>query len=104
MAIIEKIHGGITYFLKRLFLLTEFFLFLRLILKFLNASGEAFAVKNLYKYTDILVWPFNFIFPNFYVSEKLIDMVTISAMVGYFLALIILLGILRLIFRDPYAL
>ena len=97
------IHRGFVYFLSRLLLLAELILFLRLVLKFLGANSYAFVVKELYKLTDVMIWPVNSIFPNFYWGERLVDAVAISAMVGYLIAFLIVAGVLRLIFYNEYA-
>jgi len=80
--------------------LVESLLLLRLVLKFLNANTEAFIVFALYWLTDILVWPYKFIFPNFYWRDYLVDLVAISAMVGYVITFFIALGILKIFFRQ----
>ncbi|MEK9194718.1 MAG: hypothetical protein AAB884_02810 [Patescibacteria group bacterium] len=102
MAIFYKIHETLIHVLKRALVLGEAILFLRLLLRFLGANPETFVVKILYIITSILIWPVNFIFPNFYWSTHLIDIITVSAMVGYFIAFWIVRGILKLVFRDQY--
>jgi len=84
------------YIVKRLLFLLEIFLFLRLLLKFLAASPQALIVNLIYKYSDILVSPFQFIFPNIYWHGHLIETVTLSAMIGYALAVFIIFRLLRL--------
>ncbi len=86
----------ILYLVKRLFYLTEIFLFLRLILKFLGANPQTLVVDLIYKGSDVLVSPFNFIFPNINWPEGyLIETATISAMIGYALAFFVLLRLLQ---------
>lgn len=91
----------IFYIVKRLLALTEVFLFLRLLLKFLGASPKALVVDLIYEYSDILVTPFNFIFPNIYWPQGyFIETATISAMIGYAIAVFILFRLLRLFSSD----
>lgn len=84
------------YIFKRLLSLLEIFLFLRLLLKFLDANPQSLVVNLIYQYSDILVSPFNFIFPNFYWRGYSIETATISAMIGYALAVFIIFRLLRL--------
>ena len=84
------------YIFKRLLSLLEIFLFLKLLLKFLDANPQALVVNLIYQYSDILVSPFNFIFPNFYWRGYFIETATISAMIGYALAVFIIFRLLRL--------
>ena len=93
MKIVSKIRSTITYLfavisdlIKKLFYLLEFFLFLRLTLKFIGASSKALAVELIYKWSDSFVLPFDFIFKNIYWPQGyFIEAATISAMVGIFL-------------------
>lgn len=101
MLILTKIYSIISSLVKKLFFLVEFFLFLRLALKFLGANPETLVVNLIYKYSDIFVSPFNFIFPNIYWPKGyFVEITTISAMIGYALAVFIILQIMRLFFRD----
>ena len=88
------------YVIKRLLVLVEFFLFLRLLLKFLNASPKAPIVNLIYKYSDILVSPFDFIFPDIYWENRLIEVATISAMIGCAITVLIVFYLLRLFSRE----
>lgn len=86
---------------KRLLALTEIFLFLRLILKFLGANPQTLVVNLIYEGSDVLVSPFNFIFPNIYwPAGYLIEIATISAMIGYALSVFIIFQILRLFSKE----
>ena len=101
MAILTKIHSMISSLVQKLFTLVELFLFLRLTLKFLSANPETLVTNFIYKYSDILVSPFNFIFPNIYwPAGRLIEIATISAMIGYALIAFIIFQVLRLFSRD----
>lgn len=102
MSFISKIGRGFSYLLGRILFLIEFFLLLRVALKFLGANPFSFAVTKLYWLTDFLVWPVASIFPDFYFSGRLVDMVAISAMIGYAIAFVVILGLLKLIFRNDY--
>jgi hypothetical protein len=88
-------------FAKRLLILLEFFLLLRLILKFLGANPQAVIVDLFYKASGFFVSPFESIFQNIYwPADYLIETATVSAMIGYALALFIVFQILRLSSRD----
>ena len=101
MRILTKIYSLIFYIVKRLLYLVEIFLFLRLTLKFLSANPQTLIVDLIYEYSDILVSPFNFIFPNIYwPTGYLIEIATISAMIGYALAVFIIFRLLRLFSED----
>jgi len=85
----------------RLLGLVELFLFLRLLLKFLNASPKALAVDFIYGYTDILILPFKFILPDIYWPKGcLIETATISAMIGYVIAVYIIFQLLKLFSEE----
>ncbi len=89
--------------LKRLLALFEFFLFLRLFLKFLNANPLALVVDLLYAYTDILVFPFEFIFPDIYwPKDQLIEVSTISAMAGYAILVFVILQLFKFKQKSRY--
>lgn len=92
----------IPYFLNRLLLLAESFLLIRFILKWLNASAQAFIARVFYSFTDILVWPFNFIFPNVNLADGgIIDVIAVSSMIGYAILALIIVGILKLFYKEP---
>lgn len=105
MKILRKIYS-LTYdvlerIVNKLLLFAEIFLFLRLMLKFFTASPKALIVALLYEWTDILVSPFEFIFPDIYWSKGyLIDVATLSAMIGYWLAVYLFFQILNLFSRE----
>jgi len=68
----------------KLFYLLEFFLFLRLILKFFGASKTALVVKQIYQGSGFFVSPFENIFPNIILGRGyLLETTTLAAMVGY---------------------
>ena len=87
--------------LSRIFLIFQLFLFLRLLLKFLGANPEALVVSIIYKYSTVLISPFELIFRNLHLGGRLIEMSTVSAMIGYAIAMFIILRILRL-FQKEY--
>lgn len=80
--------------------LLESLLFLRLVLKFLSANPNTTVVYYIYKYSDILVKPFNFIFPNIIWEGRPIDTVTISAMIGYAILVFLIFEILKFFMRE----
>ncbi len=91
----------ITYLIKRLLGLLELFLFLRLAFKFLAANPESLVVNLVYRYSDILIGPFEFIFPDIYWPKGyLIELSTISAMLGYALLVFIIFQLLKLFSRE----
>jgi len=105
MRILRKTYSMISYIIerviKKLLLFVEFFLFLRLLLKFLSASPQALVVGLIYEWSDILVSPFVFIFPDIYWPEGyFIDSSTVSAMFGYWIAVYIIFQLLQLFSRD----
>jgi hypothetical protein len=68
----------------KLFYLLEFFLFLRLILKFFGASKTALVVKQIYQGSGFFVSPFDHIFSNIVLSRGyFIETATLAAMFGY---------------------
>lgn len=97
---LREAHLMVFYVIKRLLVLVEFFLFLRLLLKFLNASPKALVINLIYKYSDILVSPFNFIFPDIWIKGRLIEAATISAIIGCGVVVLIVFQLLRLFSRD----
>ncbi|MBI5732750.1 hypothetical protein HY967_02195 [Candidatus Jorgensenbacteria bacterium] len=98
MIIIIKIQSIIDYIFKRLLILFEILLLIRLALKFLNANPLTFAVSRFYQFTDEIVAPFQSIFPDFVWRERVIDMVTISSMFGYALIFFFFYILLSFIF------
>jgi len=102
---LTKIYLLVNYRLKKiiekLLGLLELFLLLRLLLKFLNASPMAIVVKLIYQYTDILIFPFKSIFLDILLYEQyFIETATVSAMIGYWLAFLVIFELLRIYWRD----
>jgi hypothetical protein len=100
MSIFSKIYSAFISALTKLFFLLEFFLFIRLFLKFLGASAISLAVDYIYQGSHVLVSPFYFIFPDIYFKGRLLEIATISAMLGYLLGFFVLMKILRLFSKD----
>ena len=98
--IIKKITNLFERIIKRLLCIVELFLFLRLLLKFLSASSEAFVVNLIYKYSDVLISPFRFIFQDVYWSGRVIELATISTMIGYVIFIFVVFKLLSLFSRD----
>lgn len=98
--ILSSIYSSILSILFKVFWLFEFFLFLRLLLKFLGANSKTLVVNLVYKYSDIAVSPFSFIFRDIYWKGHLIEMSVVSAIVGYAIAAFIVFKILRIFARD----
>ena len=85
---------------KRILWVVELFLFLRLLLKFLCASSEAFVVNIIYKYSDILVSHFRFILQDIYWNGKVVELATISTMIGYVIFVFVVFKLLHIFSRD----
>jgi len=100
MAILMKLDSFISSVVSKLLSLLEFFLFLRLLLKFLGANPLAIVVGFIYKYSDTFIAPFKFIFQNIYWNGHIIEISTIMAMIGYAIAVSILFQLLHLFSRD----
>lgn len=96
MRIFDRIISFISSLLGDLFALLELFLFLRMLLKFLNANSLTPVVSLTYQYSDIFVSPFKSIFQNVYwPSGHLIEVSTFIAIVGYAIAFFIVSQFLR---------
>jgi len=103
MRLLTRIYLRTSRLVNKLLALIEGFLFLRLLLKFLGASEKAFIVDLIYKGTDVLVSPFDFIFPNIYwPKDMLIETATLSAMIGYAILALLLYQLLRLLSGDQF--
>lgn len=98
--IFEKIYSVILRSIKRLFGLLEWFLFLRLILKFLGASPKSIVINLVYKYSHVLIAPFQFIFADIYWRGRLIETATLSAMIGYLILILVFFKLLNIFSRD----
>jgi hypothetical protein len=98
--LIKKTFNLLERAVKRILWVVELFLFLRLLLKFLGASSEAFAVNLIYKYSDILISPFRFIFQDTYWSGRIIELATISTMIGYVIFIFVVFKLLSVFSRD----
>lgn len=101
MEILRKTYLLIVLVTQRILGLLELFLFIRFLLRFLNASPKALAVSLIYKYSDILIFPFKFIFPDINLPYNfLIDSATVSAMIGYAVLAFVFLEVLKLFSND----
>lgn len=100
MKTFRKICSVTVSILEKLFFLMEGFLFLRFILKFLEASPKALIVKIIFRYSDILVSPFNFIFPNFDFRGYFVEISVISAIIGYAILAFIVFKVLHSLLGD----
>ena len=94
------IYSLILSIISKLFWLLELFLLLRLLLKFLGANPQTLIVSLIYKYSDILISPFSFIFRNIYWGGHLIETSVISAVIGYAIAAFIVFQIIKVFSRD----
>jgi len=101
MAIITKIYDIVETIVLRLLGLLELFLFLRFILKFFNANPETLVVNYIYKWSGIIVLPFDFIFPDIHWPKGyFIETSTLSAMVGYAILVFAVFRLLKLFSQD----
>ena len=101
MRIATRFYFIVSDIVNKIFALIELFLFLRLMLKFLSANPKAPVVNFIYRGSDILISPFKFIFSDIYWRQLyLIETGTLSAMIGYWIAVFILLKFLRIFLRH----
>jgi len=101
MKILANIYSVISSVIQKLLGLLEVFLFLRLLLKFMGANDQTLIVSQIYKYSGIFVRPFDFIFDNIYWPDgHIIEISSITAMIGYALATFILLQLLKTFSED----
>jgi len=85
-------------FLKLLFKLlvfSESLLGIRLILRFLGANEKTYIVNFFYRSTNFLIFLFRGIFKDINFKGFTLDLVVLSAMVGYFLFFLILKKLLE---------
>ncbi|MDI6820772.1 MAG: hypothetical protein QMD65_01165 [Patescibacteria group bacterium] len=98
MTIVLKIKSIIDHVFVRAFILFEFIIFLRLVLKFLGANPESFIVKRFYGFTESVIWPFNSIFSDYIWDSHQVEMTTVSAIIGYAILFFIFYVILLFVF------
>ena len=80
--------------------LLELLLFLRLAFKFLRANSETLVVRELYRLTDLVLYPFQSILPDYVWRDRPIELAAVSAMVGYSIASIVVLRLFKLFRRE----
>lgn len=81
--------------------LFETLLALRVVLKFLAANPQAVIVDLVYKASDIVVYPFSGIFSNAaLVGGGVVDVVAISAMIGYPVLVYVILEMVHLMAKE----
>jgi|WetSurMetagenome_2_1015567.scaffolds.fasta_scaffold778046_2 hypothetical protein len=100
MGIFIKAYSILISAISKVFWIFELFLFLRFLLKFLNANPLTPVVNAIYLSSDIFVNPFNAIFNQIVWKNFIIDTVTISAMAGYALVVFVLMGLLKVFERN----
>lgn len=80
----------------------EILLAVRFVLKFLGA-GEAIIVQCIYAVTDVIIWPFQGIFPNPHVSSGgMLDLEALTALVGYPIIASLLVELVHIITRHKH--
>lgn len=94
----QSIHYIFSLIIKYPLALLEALIGIRVILRFLGASERAIIVDLIYGFTDFFLVPFDYIFPNIYLRDGIIDIVAISAMIGYFVVALSVLRLFDLIF------
>jgi len=95
-----KFYLFLNFLIKKLLQFSEFFLFLRFWFKFANANPQTIVVDLIFKGSDFLIYPFNFIFPNFYWRGFFIESTTLAAMLGYLIFAIFVIQVLKIIFQE----
>ena len=100
-AILSNVYSVFLSLVSKFFVFLHSFLFLRLLLKFLGANPETLVVRILYEHSDVLISPFNLIFDDVYLRGLLIEMSTVSAVVGYAIVMIVIIKLFHL-FRKEY--
>ena len=100
MIIISHFSRWFRHFLGRALLLLDGLLVLRVVLKFFGANASALVVGFLYNVTDFFVGPFQSIFPDAFWRSHLVDLVTISAALGYVFVYFVIVAIIRAIFKE----
>lgn len=84
--------------LNNVFGLVGLSLFVRITLRALSANAYAPVVSFIYRWTDWLLAPVNYIFPNLSVGGGTIDIVALSGIALYALFFFIVIKFLRLLF------
>jgi uncharacterized protein YggT (Ycf19 family) len=93
------IHAFIRY-LKYVLGFAEILFTIRMMLRFLEANPQAIIVELLYRVTDALATPFRGIFPDLVLSNgSVIDLSTLSAMIGYPVIAYLVIVFLELVTR-----
>jgi len=100
MKIISTIYSAFLSVISKVFWLLGLLLFLRLLLKFLNANPETLVVDWIYSGSNIFVSPFYLIFQNIPWRGFTIDTATFSAIIGYAILFSILFKIFHLFEKD----
>lgn len=79
----------------------EVLLAIRLVLRFLGANPSAQIVDLVYKLTEVIILPFKGIFANISLAGGgILDVVAISAMVGYPIIVYLVIEIIHLATKD----
>jgi len=87
---LQKLKNKFFKFLSKVFLLIELLLGIRFVLRFLGANEKTYIVNFFYRSTNFLIFLFRGIFSNVNWGGFTLDLVVLSAMVGYFLFFLIL--------------
>lgn len=92
-----RLYPNLVLYLKGALGILELILFLRLVLKFFNANPFAMIVERIYAFSDLFNSPFRLIFRDVSVGGFVIELTTISAMIGYALAALVAYKVLKLL-------
>ncbi len=71
------------HFVNQIIAGAELLLLARVAFRALQANPAAFVVDIIYKITDILIAPVDYIFPNIPIGGSVFDLVAVSAMIFY---------------------
>jgi len=87
---------------NNLFGVLELLLLFRILLRLFSANPAAPIVALVYRWTDFLLQPVRFIFPNWNIAgTSVVDVVAIAGMVMYSVLLFVFLKLLRVILSGP---
>jgi hypothetical protein len=88
-------------FVEWIYGLTESVIVVRMIMRFFSASPAAPAVSFVYRLTDWLLHPVNFIFPNVVVGTGVFDVVALVGLVFYAVIFLVILRLVRFFLIGP---
>ncbi len=87
-----------SYLLNNIFGLVELLLFVRVVLHALNANSASTLVAAIYHWSDFVLQPVQYIFPNIQFGGVTIDSVALTGMAVYAVAYFLLFQVSRITF------